>query len=186
QDASVLGKIFRKGALASVSRLPDTELETLLGSLTRKEILSVQADPRSPERGQYGFLQDIVRHVAYETLSKRERKSRHLAAAAYLEQSWGADEEEIVEVVASHFLDAYRSAPEADDAAEIKTGARERLARAGERAASLAASEQAQRYFEQAAELADDPVSEAGHRERAGQMAWLGGRGEEASTHFTR
>ena len=33
----------------------------------------MQADPRSPEHGQYGFLQDLVRHVAYETLSKRER-----------------------------------------------------------------------------------------------------------------
>ena len=42
---------------------------------------SIQADPRSPERGQYAFLQDIVKHVAYETLSKRERKDKHLAAA---------------------------------------------------------------------------------------------------------
>ena len=50
-----------------------------------KEVLSVQADPRSPERGQYGFLQDLVRTVAYETLSKRERRAKHLAVAAYLE-----------------------------------------------------------------------------------------------------
>ena len=39
-------------------------------SLVRKEVLAIQADPRSPERGQYAFLQDIVRHVAYETLSE--------------------------------------------------------------------------------------------------------------------
>ena len=56
-------------------------------SLARKEVLGVQSDPRSPEHGQYGFLQDLVRHVAYETLSKRERKARHLAAAAHLETS---------------------------------------------------------------------------------------------------
>ena len=36
----------------------------------------MQADPRSPEHGQYGFLQDLVRHVAYETLSKRERRAQ--------------------------------------------------------------------------------------------------------------
>ena len=42
--------------------------------LVRKEVLSIQADPRSPEHGQYGFLQDLVRAVAYETLSKRERR----------------------------------------------------------------------------------------------------------------
>ncbi len=50
---------------------------------------AVQADPRSPERGQYGFLQDLVRRVAYETLARRERRSRHLAAAAQLEASFG-------------------------------------------------------------------------------------------------
>ena len=57
----------------------DEELEPLLASLVRKEVLGLQADPRSPEHGQYGFLQDLVRHVAYETLSKRERRARHLA-----------------------------------------------------------------------------------------------------------
>ena len=39
----------------------------MLSSLVSKEVVSVQADPRSPERGQYGFLQDLVRTVAYET-----------------------------------------------------------------------------------------------------------------------
>ena len=55
-----------------------------LASLVRKEVLSVQADPRSPERGQYSFLQDLLKRVAYETLAKTERKARHLAAAAHL------------------------------------------------------------------------------------------------------
>ena len=52
----------------------EDELEPLLASLVRKEVLSLQADPRSPEHGQYGFLQDLVRQVAYETLSRHERK----------------------------------------------------------------------------------------------------------------
>ena len=47
---------------------PEADVEPLLASLVRKEVLGVQADPRSPEHGQYGFLQDLVRHVAYETL----------------------------------------------------------------------------------------------------------------------
>ena len=80
----------------------------------RKEILSVQADPRSPERGQYAFLQDIVKHVAYETISKKERKTKHLAAAQFLSSVWSAEEDEIVEVVAAHYLDAYQAGP--DDA----------------------------------------------------------------------
>jgi predicted ATPase len=70
----------------------------------------VQADPRSPEHGQYGFLQDLVRHVAYETLSRHERRSRHLAAAEFLGASF-PDEDEIAEVVAAHYVDAYDANP---------------------------------------------------------------------------
>ena len=153
---AVLGKTFTRArarrALGTSTRPSSSRCSR---SLVRKEVLGVQADPRSPEHGQYGFLQDLVRHVAYETLSKRERKARHLAAAAHLESAF-SDEDEVVEVVASHYLDAYRVAPDAEDADEIKRKARAMLARAGERAASLAAAREAQRYFEQAAELADD------------------------------
>jgi class 3 adenylate cyclase/tetratricopeptide (TPR) repeat protein len=179
QDASVLGKTFSKSALAALSGVRPDEVDALLTSLLRKEVLAVQADPRSPEHGQYSFLQDLVRHVAYETLSKRERRARHLAAAAHLESAF-PDEEEIVEVLASHFLDAYQAAPEAEDADEIRTRAREMLARAGDRAASLAAAREAQRYFEQAAELSEDDVTSSSLRVRAGQMAARRGRNDEA------
>jgi class 3 adenylate cyclase/tetratricopeptide (TPR) repeat protein len=183
QDAAVLGKTFTKRALAALSSLPESELDPLLTSLLRKEVLTVQADPRSPEHGQYGFLQDLVRHVAYETLSKRERRTRHLAAAAHLQASF-PEEEEVVEVVASHYLDAYNAAPDADDADEIKAKARQMLARAGERAASLGAGREAQRYFEQAAELTDDQLARAELDDRAARMAWRRGRGPEARELF--
>jgi class 3 adenylate cyclase/tetratricopeptide (TPR) repeat protein len=185
QDAAVLGKTFSKSALAGLSGLGADELEPLLTSLVRKEVLAVQADPRSPEHGQYSFLQDLIRHVAYETLSKRERRAKHLAAAAHLESAF-PDEEEIVEVLASHYLDAYNAAPEADHANEIRTQAREKLARAGDRAASLAAGREAQRYFEQAAELTDDDVMAAGLRVRAGQMAARRGRTDEARALYDK
>src|SRR6266545_4974297 len=102
QDAAVLGKSFPKQALAALNGSSQGRLESLLTGLVRKEVLSLQADPRSPERGQYAFLQDLLRQVAYETLARRERKRRHLAAADYLEQSWGPAEQEIAEVVAAH------------------------------------------------------------------------------------
>jgi tetratricopeptide (TPR) repeat protein len=178
QDGSVLGKTFAKQALTALSGLSESELEPLLVSLTRKEVLGVQSDPRSPEHGQYGFLQDMLRRVAYETLAKSDRKRRHLAAAAYLEESWG--EHEVVEVVASHYLDAFELAPDAADAMEIRSRAGERLARAGERAASLGASEEGERYFTQAADLSDDPERRAAHLDQAGRMAWLGARRERA------
>jgi tetratricopeptide (TPR) repeat protein len=66
----------------------------------------------------------------------------------------------------------------------IKARASEMQTKAGVRAASLAASEEAQRYFEQAADLSDDPEARAGLLERAGQMAWMGGRGEASRRFF--
>ena len=181
QDGAVLGKTFFKEGLARISGLPEPTVEDLLSSLVRKEVLSVQADPRSPERGQYGFLQDLLKTVAYETLSKHDRKAKHLAAAAFIEATWSADEDEIVEVLASHYLRAYEAVPDADDAAEYKARARDMLGRAGERAASLAANVEAQRYFQQAVELSDDDRQRAGLLERAGRMAHYGTRYVEAA-----
>ncbi len=171
QDGAVLGKTFTRDGLAALSGLPEGELEPLLSSLVRKEVLSAQADPRSPEHGQYGFLQDLVRHVAYETLSKRERRARHLAAAAYIEAAY-PDESEVAEVLASHYLDAHAAAPDANDAGAVKGKARETLVRAGDRAESLGAAAEAQRYLEQAAGLAGDTRERAELLDRAGWLAF--------------
>ncbi len=183
QDAAVLGKTFTKDALAALAD-SGVEIEPLLTSLARKEVLFVQADPRSPEHGQYGFLQDLVRHVAYETLSKRERRSRHLAAAEHLRSAFAEDEDEVVEVIASHYLAAHEAVPDAKDAAEIKDKARAMLVRAGERAESLAAAAEARRYFEQAAVLTENPSERAALLGSAGEMARRAGDPDSARRLF--
>jgi class 3 adenylate cyclase/tetratricopeptide (TPR) repeat protein len=184
QDAAVLGKTFAPAALGSLTGLDRPTLEQLLTGLVRREVLTLQSDPRSPEQGQYGFLQDLLRHVAYETLPKRERRAKHLAAAEFLSLALG--EEEVAEVVASHLLDAYRLDPDSDDALPLKKQARTSLVRAGERAASLGASIEAQRYFEQAAELTDDPAEQATALDQAGRMAVAAGDNDRAAVLFER
>ncbi len=171
QDASVLGKSFAGPALIALAGHGGAELEPLLVSLVRKEVLGVQADPRSPEHGQYGFLQDLVRHVAYETLSKRERRARHLAAATHLESAF-QDEDEIIEVIASHYVAANEAAPDADDGGEVREKARAALVRAGDRAESLGAAGEAQRYLEQAAGLSVEGRERAALLERASRLAF--------------
>ena len=90
--AAVLGQRFTVDALAAaVSGLDPETLEPRLRGLVRRERLALQADPRSPERGRYGFLQALIREVAYNTLAKRDRKDRHLAAARHFEVI-GSDE----------------------------------------------------------------------------------------------
>jgi class 3 adenylate cyclase/tetratricopeptide (TPR) repeat protein len=184
QDASVLGKVFNEQGLAALTGRSEAQLEPLLTALVRKDMLSIQADPRSPEHGQYAFLQDLFRRFAYETTSKRERKPKHLAAAEFLLSLPGADENETAEVIASHYLDAYAADPSDADAEEIRSKARATLVRAAERAASLAANLEAQRGFERAIELTDDPRERAELHERAGAAAATAARADQASSHF--
>jgi class 3 adenylate cyclase/tetratricopeptide (TPR) repeat protein len=183
-DAAVLGKTFTPHALAVLSGLQGERLEELLTAMVRREVLGLQSDPRSPEQGQYTFLQDLLRHVAYETLPKRDRRAKHLAAAEHLQATFGEDE--VSEVVASHLLEAYRLDPDAPEAESLRADAYSALLRAGERAASLGASVEAQRYFEQGAGLTDDPGAEAAALTRAGEMCTQAGDAPGAERLFAR
>jgi tetratricopeptide (TPR) repeat protein len=175
QDASVLGQSFSVAALAAVSRRSSDEVQRLIDNLVAKQLLGFTDDARSPERGQYGFLQALLRTIANGTLSRRDRKARHLAAARHLESVWGAGSPEIAEVLASHYLAAVAAEPDAADAPAIRASARDTLVEAGRRAASLALGAEARRYFEQAAELTEDAVERASLFEEAGRAAGLAG-----------
>jgi class 3 adenylate cyclase/tetratricopeptide (TPR) repeat protein len=181
QDASVLGQSFTAAAAAALSGRPEPEVEGVLDGLVTKQVLTRDDDPRSPERGQYVFLQALLRTVAYGTLTRRARKSRHIAAARFLERTWPGEARDIAEVLASHFMEAIRADPEADDVGALRRTARDKLTAAGGAAASLALGPEAQRYFEQAAELAEDDVTRAELFEQMGRALWHSGdaRGAE-------
>ena len=112
-DAAVLGQSFTQAGLAAVSGIPDADLEPMLRQLVRRELLTQDLDPRSPERGQYAFVQALIREVAYNTLARRDRKTRHLAAARFFE-SLGSDE--LAGALASHYLAAHENATEPAEA----------------------------------------------------------------------
>jgi len=176
QHGAVLGKSFSARALAALAETDPHELDAALDALRRRQILTLHLDGRLPDQGRYTFVQDLLRHVTYQTLARPERKDYHLRAASYLERGGGPGEQEAApEVIGSHYLQAFEAATAAEDADVIKGKARDMLARAGERAAALAASEEAHRYFAQAASLADDSIVAASMSERSGQMAWAAG-----------
>src|SRR5665811_2351692 len=85
QAASVLGHSFTLDGLAAVAALDPGDVERRLHSLARRELVARDVDPRSAERGQFAFVQSLVREVAYSTLARRDRKTRHLAAARHFE-----------------------------------------------------------------------------------------------------
>jgi tetratricopeptide (TPR) repeat protein len=152
-DAAVLGTTFPAEALIAVSGRDEPSVRSALADLVRREVLSVSADPLSPERGSYQFAQQMLRQVAYDTLSRRDRKARHLAVAAHLRAAFPGDGEEVTEVIARHYLDALNAIPDDPDAAQIRGQAVTALTRAAERAERTGAPAQAAASYAAAAEL---------------------------------
>jgi tetratricopeptide (TPR) repeat protein len=180
QDAAVLGQSFTAAGLAALGERSIDEAERLLDRLVAKQVVAFNDSELSAERGQYLFLQALLRTIAYGMLSRSDRKARHLAAARHLQQAWGSEAGEIAEVLASHYLDAARADPDAPDSAGIRERALETLVEAGRRAASLALGEEAQRIFDRATELAEDDATRAELLEQSGRAAWLAGDADAA------
>jgi class 3 adenylate cyclase/tetratricopeptide (TPR) repeat protein len=182
-DAAVLGQSFTRDALAAVSGIAQPELEPRLISLVRHEFLTLQSDPRSPERGQYAFVQALIREVAYNTLAKRDRKVRHLAAARYFE-ALGTDE--LAGALARHYLAAHRNAPRGAEADAVAAQARIALRAAAERAAGLGSHAQAVAFLEQALSVTTDPAGQATLLELAGHLASLAADHEAAERFLVK
>jgi len=181
QDASILGKTFTPDALAAVAGVDAGELEARLQDLVRKEFLVHEADPRSPERGQFGFVQSIIREVAAGMLSKADRRSRHLSAAHHLE---AANDDELASVVAAHYVEALRATPDGPDADALAARARDWLGQAAERASSLGSPDQALRFAQQALEITPSGVERAALLEQASRAAGNALRREERISYL--
>jgi class 3 adenylate cyclase/predicted ATPase len=185
-DAAVLGSTFPAEALIAVSGQDKTVVRAALAELVRREVLSVSADRLSPEVGSYQFTQNMLRQVAYDTLSRRDRKLRHLAVAAHLRAVFPGDGEEVAEVIARHYLDALEAVPDAGDAGQISGQAIAALIRAAERAGRTGAPARAAASYAAAARLtqahtADGEQTAAVLRERAAEAALVSADYAEAA-----
>ena len=180
QSAAVMGKSFTADSLAAVAGEAPESLVDQLASLVRRQMLQVDADPRSPERGQYQFVQAVVREVAEASLSRTDRRSLHLAAARYYE-SLGDDE--LAGVQASHYVEAYKATPAGPEADALAAQARVSLRAAAERAIALHSNRQAVSYLEQALAVTPDPADQAVLHERAVDPATNEGLLDEALGH---
>ncbi len=173
QTAAVLGQSFSLAALAVVSSTEEAGLEPRLRALVRRELLTLEADSRSPERGQYAFMQAMIREVAYGTLTRKDRKVRHLAAARFFE-SLGSDE--LAGALAGHYLAAHANAIDGPEVDALAGQSRIALRAAAERATSLGAHDQAVAFLTQALTVASDPRDQADLLERAGTSAGAAAR----------
>ena len=177
QAGAVLGQTFPLTALSALTGEPTAALEPRLRALARREIVSLDTDPQSPERGQWGFTQALIREVAYSTLAKKERRARHLAAARYFES---LEDEEVSGMLATHYLDAYLTSPVGPEADAIAAQARVALRGAADRAAALGSHEQAVAYLRRALEAAPTRADAAQLLEEIAREEFLAGRLRDA------
>ena len=182
-DAAALGQSFTLPGLAAVSGMDAADLEPRLLGLVHRELFTQERDVRSPDRGQYAFVQALIREVAYNTLARKDRKTRHLAAARFFERL-GSDE--LAGALAGHYLAAHANASEGAEADALASQARIALKAAAERAAALGSHDQAVTLFEQALTVTTDPVEEADLLERAGDSAAVAARYDPAEALLRR
>ncbi len=183
-EAAVLGSTFPVESLVAVSSQDEVSVRQGLAELLRREVLSIHADRLSPQRGDYRFAQDLLRQVAYETMSRRDRKARHLAVAAHLRAVFRDDGDEVAEVISRHYLDALAAVPDAPDVNGIRAQAIAMLVRAAERSlragaprAAASAYRAAAQETESGGDGSDAPttaVAAAGMWEHAARVALTG------------
>jgi tetratricopeptide (TPR) repeat protein len=134
----------------------------------------------SPERGTYAFSQNVLRKIAYQTMTKRERRDRHLQVAAHLRRAFPDDGAEVAEVIAAHYQEAFIAMPAHADAETVRSQAIEAFDHAGRRAAEVGAPDSGETAYRTAARLAVRDSDRLRFTAAAGDMAARAGRYEDA------
>ncbi|HXG77361.1 MAG TPA: AAA family ATPase [Gaiellaceae bacterium] len=102
-DASVVGRIFWRGALARMAER--SNLASLLGSLEERDLVRREAVSRIKGDQQFAFKHALIHEVAYLRLPRSARRARHAAVAAYLEETT-RDMRQSAEALAHHWREA--------------------------------------------------------------------------------
>ncbi|MCU1352898.1 MAG: Adenylate cyclase, partial [Acidimicrobiales bacterium] len=158
QDAAVIGRHSVVSGLrqmaAKMGRAVDVDAGVRV--LVDKEILVV-------EGGEWSFRSDLVREVAYQTITKSDRVKRHLGIAMFLEHEvWPnhPSSATLVDQLAAHYGTAVELAAELGVRAELPEGVCERaltwVTTAAEQARVGGVLPTAIRLFTQALGLVDD------------------------------
>jgi class 3 adenylate cyclase len=86
-DASVVGRVFWRGALARIASRDD--LSAQLGSLEARDFVRREAVSRIQGDQQFAFKHGLIRDIAYQTLPRAARRERHEVVASFLEETTG-------------------------------------------------------------------------------------------------
>jgi class 3 adenylate cyclase len=85
-DASIVGRIFWRGALERIARDPDS-LADALASLERRDLVHRDAASRLEGDEQWSFKHVLIRDVAYSLQPRARRREGHRHIAEFIEES---------------------------------------------------------------------------------------------------
>ncbi len=101
-DASVIGRVFWRGALTEMGERDD--LSATLASLEARDLIHREAVSRIRGDQQFGFKHGLIHEVAYGTLPRAGRRERHAAVARFLARSTAVGQSH--EALARHWREA--------------------------------------------------------------------------------
>jgi class 3 adenylate cyclase/predicted ATPase len=157
EDASVWG---RSGPIEALDRMAEevrsvTDIGAVLSGLVDKEILVVTGS-------RWSFRSDLIREVAYGTMTKADRARRHYGIAHFLEHNMAHKDDaslRAVDVIAHHYAAAAELSREIGSVEwlpdKVTTQALEWLEQAARRAELAQMPPVADRLFGQALDLVD-------------------------------
>ncbi|HEX2125024.1 MAG TPA: AAA family ATPase [Thermoleophilaceae bacterium] len=175
--AAVVGREFGLGVLQRTSELSVGRLLDVLAEAEDAGVIS--EDPAVPRR--YAFVHELIRETLYEDLALAKRLELHHTIGAVLEELYRNDLDPHLSEIAHHLALA---APIGDVGTAI-----DYLMRAGDRAASLLAHEDAAGHYERALGLLGAGGGASGGRRcelllRLGDARWRAGDTRAARASF--
>ena len=170
QNASVVGRIFWDALIAHLGRQGASATGEVLRRLRVKELVVPRQPSALAGAAEFGFRHVLIRDVAYDSLPKRDRAAKHLDVARWAEETLADRQDEMVELLAAHYLAALRyeeefAAPDSERMRDLRHKTYTYARRAGIRADALSNKEHAARWFRVAVEQAR--VLDLPARERA-------------------
>jgi class 3 adenylate cyclase/tetratricopeptide (TPR) repeat protein len=186
QQASVVGRTFPEGALASLAQAEGRDLDRALISLQEKDILGPAVEgPLAGER-ELAFKHVLIRDVAYGMLPKAVRSRKHFEVGAFIEDRAGDRTDEMVALLAEHYGRAAALGRESGVAPQELDAMRGRALRfleeAGDAAALLYANREAAAHYRHARAICPQDARAEGVRigEKLGDVSLRLGRVDEA------
>jgi class 3 adenylate cyclase/tetratricopeptide (TPR) repeat protein len=101
-DASVVGRVFWSGAVATLAGAEPAAVGPALEALVRRELTREQVPSTMFGEAEYGFWHALLRDVAYSFLPRAARFAKHRAAAAWITERAQGSPGDVAEIVADH------------------------------------------------------------------------------------